>query len=340
MVDVQQRKTTVQTRDVIVDTARGIACILLVLYHVIGFERTGLRLDDDEPIRKFNSMLVYLRMPLFTILSGYVYARRPFGGDWQAFVGGKAKRLLIPLLVVGTLFAVVQSLTPGTNGGLEGDDWLTIHIEPVQHFWYLEALFWVFLVVMGFERMGWLRRPAGAIAVLAVSGVVSSLVHPPRTLGFEGAVYLLPFFVFGVMVYRFRDEALRPRELAVGIPVAVVSLGFCVASVLDGGAQADRTSLVALVAGCSSGLVLLRSRFRVGWLARVGLYSYTIYLFHTFGTSAARIGLESIGVHLVALHLVVGLVAGISAPMILDLVVRNSSLARTMLLGRRRPGLS
>lgn len=341
MVNVQPvERIGPRTRDLTVDTVRGIACILLVTYHVIGFEKTGLRLADDEPIRQFNSMLIYLRMPLFTILSGYVYSLRPFAGDARSYVGGKAKRLLVPMLVVGTLFALVQSVTPGANGGLAGDGWRTIHIVPVAHFWYLEALFWVFLVVMALEHLGWLRRPSNAAAVLVVAAVFSAIVEPPRTLGLEGAVYLMPFFVFGVMAHRFRDRVGSGHALVVGIPVTVVSLGWCVASVVDLVPAVERTDLPATVAGCAAGLVLLRSGVRSVWLARVGLYSYTIYLFHTFGTSAARIGLEQVGVWALVPHLVAGVAAGIIAPILLDLAVRRSEIARTALLGRRRAELA
>ena len=53
-----------------VETLRGLACVLLVLYHVIGIDSsTGMRVEDG-PVRWLNDGLAYLRMPLFTFLSG------------------------------------------------------------------------------------------------------------------------------------------------------------------------------------------------------------------------------------------------------------------------------
>lgn len=98
-----------------IETLRGFACVLLVLYHVIGADPSnGLRVNEG-PVRLMNDALAYVRMPLFTFLSGMVYGLRPFGGDTRRFVIGKCRRLLIPMFVVGTLFAVVQALTPGAT---------------------------------------------------------------------------------------------------------------------------------------------------------------------------------------------------------------------------------
>lgn len=98
-----------------IETLRGLACLLLVLYHVIGADASlGLRVEDG-PVRWLNDGLAYLRMPLFTFLSGLVYGLRPFAGNSRAFLVGKVRRLLIPMLFVGTLFAVLQALIPGTN---------------------------------------------------------------------------------------------------------------------------------------------------------------------------------------------------------------------------------
>ena len=68
-------------------------------------------------------------MPLFAFLSGMVYALRPVAGDAQAFVGAKVRRLLVPMLSVGTLFAILQANTPGAN--FAGHDWALLHIRPV-----------------------------------------------------------------------------------------------------------------------------------------------------------------------------------------------------------------
>ena len=48
-------------------------------------------------------------------------------------------RLIVPVLTVGTLFAVVQAVVPGTNEKVT--QWHLLHLLPVAHYWFLEALF-------------------------------------------------------------------------------------------------------------------------------------------------------------------------------------------------------
>ena len=57
-----------------IDTLRAMACIALVSFHVIGNSATaGLELPDTHPLHMLNAMLVDMRMPLFSFLSGLVF---------------------------------------------------------------------------------------------------------------------------------------------------------------------------------------------------------------------------------------------------------------------------
>lgn len=184
------------SRHLDIDTLRGLACILLVSFHVIGMPDAGLRLPETHPLTRLNEMLVYIRMPLFSFISGYVYAMRPFQGHATEFLRGKTYRLLLPLLTMGTLFALLQSFTPGTNGSVE--NWWLLHIEPVGHFWFLQALFIIFVILMGLERSGLLAARGRFALVFAASLVLFSFADLPHYFAASGVVYLLPFFLGGL----------------------------------------------------------------------------------------------------------------------------------------------
>ncbi|MFZ4625773.1 MAG: acyltransferase family protein, partial [Rhodoferax sp.] len=150
-----------------IETLRGLACLLLVAYHMVGADPgNGLRLEDG-PLRWLNDGLAYLRMPLFTFLSGLVYGMRPFAGNSRAFLLGKTRRLLVPMLVVGTVFAVLQANIAGTHA--VAMPWYLLHIQPVGHFWFVESLFWVFLVIWALECRQWLQRLPASLGVLAAA---------------------------------------------------------------------------------------------------------------------------------------------------------------------------
>ena len=317
------------------DTLRGLACLLLVLFHVIGSDpSTGLRIADG-PLRVLNDGLVYLRLPLFTFLSGMVYGLRPFAGDSRAFLVGKARRLLVPMLFVGTLFALAQSLLPATNFGGAGGrdrDWLLLHIEPVAHFWFVESLWWIFVLTWGLERARVLATPGRLAAVWLLAAAVDLMIPGPRWFAVDGAIFLLPYFLGGLAASRFSlvPELGRPwpRALVAAIAaLAIVQLGIPVPN-------PDRHTLWILLAGIALCALGVGVRVEAPWLARVGASSYAIYVFHIFFTAAVRIGLEKGGVSMLPLQIALGVAVGLLGPMLVERLAQRRAVVSLLLLGQ------
>jgi fucose 4-O-acetylase-like acetyltransferase len=96
-----------------IETLRGLACLLLVLYHVIGPLGGGLKIDLGSPFRVLADSMVYVRMPLFTFISGYIYSIYKIrGNDFSAYFVGKVRRLIVPLFFVGIPFSLLQVVGP------------------------------------------------------------------------------------------------------------------------------------------------------------------------------------------------------------------------------------
>src|SRR3954467_4199218 len=87
-----------------VQTLRGVACLLLVAFHAIGSSSaSGLHVPDSSVYREFTNLFVHIRMPLFTFLSGLVYAYRPVRAGYELdFSAKKLRRLGVPLIVAST----------------------------------------------------------------------------------------------------------------------------------------------------------------------------------------------------------------------------------------------
>lgn len=313
-----------------VETLRGVACLLLVLYHVIGADASfGLGVQDGV-LRWFNDGLVYLRMPLFTFLSGLVYGFRPFAGDGRAFLLGKARRLLIPMLVVGTLFAILQTLTRGSSVLL--GPWYLIHLLPVAHYWFVESLFWVFVLVWALERLDFIAAPAGFGLILASTCALYLTVRGPHWLGIDGAIYLLLYFFVGLAASRFSLRTFLSRA-----PARMVLTLLAVGAVLLMGLPVpnpDRRTVLMLVAGVSWCLLLVSAGFVSRRLAWVGHYSFSIYLFHVFFTAFARLALTQLKVDELLFHILLGLVLGVAGPMVLERVVSRYRWPALLLLGK------
>lgn len=317
-------------RSMEIDTLRGIACILLVFFHTVGSTPTeGLRVPQGNWLQQFNEILVYFRMPLFSFISGYVYAFRPYQGNASGFVKGKIRRLLVPVLTVGTFYAVVQYLTPGANAAVE--NWWLLHIDPVGHFWFLEALFLIFLVVILLEYLKILSTVTGFALVWGVSAVLFGAPEFPNYFAARGALYLMPFFLAGLACKRFEIGGHTARFLA---SVALIG-GLAVVILLpEHMQQADALAALASVAiGVSAGLLLLRSGWRSTSLAYIGGYSFAIYLLHVFFTAASRIFFNAAGLDDFRMLVLPGLAAGIFGPIVAAMVIGRSATLNQWLLG-------
>jgi len=313
-----------------IQSLRGLACILLVLYHVVGDSpSSGLRVSDG-PVRWLNDGLAYLRMPLFTFLSGWVYALRPFQGDLATFMSGKARRLLIPMLFVGTIFALLQSLVPGSNAAVH--HWYLLHIEPVAHFWFVESLLWIFLGVALMDKWGNMAKPWGFVAWFVGSVVLYLTVGGPHILGIEGAIYLAPYFLLGLALSRFDAWAFITSK-----GVTLVLGGIALFAILRMGEpipNPDRKTIEMLLAGLCLCVLVLRLPLHGAWWAKVGAASYAIYIFHVFFTAASRIGTEKMGLSWLPLQLVVGGVMGVVGPMRLERWAGRRPISGFLMLGK------
>src|SRR5262245_49340482 len=71
--DALPRGVPPREKELAVETLRGAAIVLLVAFHAIGeFSNGGKAAGDTGFYSHFNYSLNYLRMPLFTVISGFI----------------------------------------------------------------------------------------------------------------------------------------------------------------------------------------------------------------------------------------------------------------------------
>jgi peptidoglycan/LPS O-acetylase OafA/YrhL len=321
-----------------VQTARGLACILLVAYHVVGNAVTnGLRVEQDSGWRILTLLFQHLRMPLFAFLSGYVYAYRPvIPGHALTFSMKKLKRLLIPLLVATTMFFAIQNLTPGVNAPpMDWSQMWRIYLFPYAHFWFLQALLLIFAFTLVADR--WMKNIWSYAVVLALLLAAHFLVKIGFTKNYfsiAGALYLAPLFVLGIGVNRFSGEFRKPALKRLSLVVVVLLWSVyaieCFQSPLDAPGRGTLLGTTLSIASCLAVIYWLPTS---RWLATLGAYSFSIYLYHVMFTAAARIVLTAIGDTGLPIHFVIGLAAGIAGPITFEIAIRKYPFARRAFLG-------
>ena len=277
-------------RDSRIDGVRGLACLLLVLYHVIGSTPDyGLRMDAGHPLRFLADGLSDIRMPLFAFVSGYVYQFNPARRDALAqFISRKTKVLLIPGLVAITVFFLLSNIV-GTSFSAPMSEFWKALLYPYSHFWFLQAIFLIFLL---FASLDSLLGPDHAIAILLVGSALYALDLVPGISFFSvnQAFWLLPFFAFGVVVHRTESLAELPGRKEWALCAATILIVAACKAWLSaqGLAPASRFNPLSLALGLSVSLMVFRSSDLWLAFAWMGRESFVIFLYHPIGSSAMR----------------------------------------------------
>jgi peptidoglycan/LPS O-acetylase OafA/YrhL len=332
----------VDGKDESIETLRGIAIALIVMLHCI--PEVGIA-SGHVGYDHFAYSFRLIRVPLFTAISGYIYAMHALTpGKLQPFVFGKVRRLLLPWVTVTLLTLALRGLAHVSDGHAQGD-LLQAFWMPIGHLWFLPAMLWVFLTVAVLEEYGWLATFRDWLVVCALAWTAAIFLQGSITaLAFSGYLLIFPFFLFGLGAKRFPAQLFAPRALTAYAILAVAGLG--IHQMIWFGAakltEVEYNVLVLVTVYATQGLIF-RHRRAYGPLARLGHYSYPIYLFHLIAIGVAvRVAqaIQATNEHaLFALKLAFGL----ALPLLATLAVSRVPLLNLVLLGeprgRRQHGL-
>jgi fucose 4-O-acetylase-like acetyltransferase len=331
-------------RNMSIDSLRGIAILLMVAGHVIGSgPDRGMGVADNSAWRYFSVGLEDIRMPLFAALSGYVYTLRPVGRPslLQGLIKGKARRLLVPLVTVGTLFFFMQVLIPGTNSNPELVDFWKVYVYGIEHLWFVQATFLIFLVVGLLDAYDVLKSLQRWCLAMICSSLVFILVTIPSdfdVFSLTGAFRLLPFFLLGSGLNKFSATMAARPVLFVSILGFVAFYTVRVMTIANGDVgESPETRTLTLVVGIFAVtiLMLLRGRIASSAMAWLGQYSFGIYLLHVFGSAGTRMLLGKVGIEGEIPVFVICMLAAVGLPILFERTFGRIGFISWGILGQR-----
>ncbi|MFT5249417.1 MAG: glucan biosynthesis protein C [bacterium] len=328
-----------------IETLRGLAILLVVVGHVIGSAADGgMKVDNDSFLRYFyDTFIDCLQMPLFTIIAGWVYSLKPATyKKSKIFFVKKAVRIIVPMFVVGVCYFLLQYVTPGTNKKENLLDLWKLLLFPYTLFWYLYSLFVVFVVIALVDVFGKMNTVKNWLLIFCLTVVlllIRDYVIPyesPNYFSYKGALYLLPCFILGVGLNRFKIF-FQKKIIIYLTPILLVT---CVIiqqlswfGLID--YVVHKNTTVGLILGFTGTIMLLSSRIKVNWLIWFGIFAYSIYLFHAFGTAAGRIISSSLNIDSKIVIFIMSLTAGVLLPILTDKILERFKLTRILFLGKQ-----
>jgi fucose 4-O-acetylase-like acetyltransferase len=309
-----------------VDRAKGIGIILVVFGHVAdGVFRAGIPFPRTV-FGPLYAAIYSFHMPLFFLLAGLF-----FYGSWTRrgtamLIRSKLDTLAYPYL----LWSVVQgsievAASRYTTHHASFDSVLALLWHPRQQFWFLYALFFVFVLACFVCALVPRKWHGFVVLLAAVAFVIRAAV--PHVGPFY---YLAAESVFFFMGMILREWLQRPGIRATAaLPLTTVAfLGVQLAYALyrNDLPQLPQGIMDLAVALVSISLVIVLSMVAlppVGrWLFVLGQHSLAIYLMHTIFAAGTRIVLAKfLGIERLDVHLIAGTTLGLGIPLLCARVV-------------------
>lgn len=261
-----------------VDTGRGIAIILVVLYHSTNWlAGTGLDLATWANI---SVILSSLRMPLFFVLSG-LFAAKWLSSDWRSLFRVKILLFAWVFAIWSTIGMVVQ-LTGLHVAGQQVNvkagvrDLLLSPLVPRFELWFIWALVVCFIVAKATRKVPWIIQ----LAVTGIGSAVALTIWLNVTTGLTGSAKFYFFFLVGLYLRSaiiWYAAASRWLHAAVLVAWGVLSIALFNLGLRD----VPGVYFLNCVIGIFAGVALSRFLTKAEFLQRFGRKTLPIYLAHT-----------------------------------------------------------
>jgi len=274
--------------DLHADTLRGIAIILVLFVHISAY-------GSFDNMREELNLIVYLfqniRLPLFTVLSGFFFVKlRNRELSKEKFFSKKIRNLLIPLYVVISIELILSIVL---NIGEASAPIYRYFIYPFDHYWFIQAILIIFTFHFFLSKISnsLLFNALIFIFALAIFFILPGSEYNTNFFSFSGAVYLYPYFVLGTLMPAISNFVRNKNISALLLFISLLLLAFQYAfhSNSDINELFHKRSIMGLVSGMIFTTTLFCIDFEVKMLAKIGKYSFPIYLYQVFGNKLGYI---------------------------------------------------
>ena len=322
-------------RQVWVDNVKVIACILVVLCHFVQSMVKSNIIGDYYIIDSINKAIYYFHMPLFFICSGYLYQKFSKVYTFKSWGRNVLKKFLalgIPYFTFATFSWAIKVVFSSQVNNQAGGFVDNIFLNPVSPYWFLYALFFIFVFTPSFK----------SIKVARVSIVLAVLLRIALIL-LRGHLALVPYFVIKIMEYELwfvigmyialANIDIKAMSNKKYFNIAVVcGILFVIFSTLVAIFNIDYEILGVLLGALACFAVV----FVIGYIYRnneqnaffefMTKYTMPLFLMHTIFAATLRSLLFKIGIQSSFLHILLGLIITFAGPIIAGIIMKKTKI--------------
>lgn len=309
------------SRNIFVDELKGFACLLVVLDHVLLGLENAMGYENVPFIARFmEDYIGKFHVALFMFLSGFVFMIT--GGPCQK--GSRVKTLAykivnlgIPYLFFSIVYIVLNSLmSSSVNKAFSSRDILDLWRTPVAQYWFLYALIWIFIIYIVLSK--WLK-PKYVTVFLFLIYCIFSFNHISFSL-LGSAMSVGVVFGIGMSV-----KDISVDRIPTGVRTGVLIVQMLISGILicEMVPMHHFYQLIGIVGSLAFVSLVDKLESIKRFLLYICKYSFPIYLLHTIFTSAVRIVMIKVGIDIYPLHVFVGMLIGVTIPVIVGIISDN-----------------
>ncbi|WP_261462287.1 acyltransferase family protein [Serratia proteamaculans] len=308
-------------REAWVDYAKGIGIILVVFGHVNrGLYSAGIHLSESF-YQLTDSVIYSFHMPLFFFLSGLFFVQSLDRKGKNRFLISKIDTIVYPYIIWSLLQGTVEIvLSRYTNNSASLKDLIGVFTHPRAQFWFLYALFMVFVLATLLYNKNKFNYILPALIIIS-AGLYIYQDNLTKAFHFGYITSFMIFFLLGALAIHYSAAiakigiASSLAAMCTFVLIEWVFHGYLGMTYTDYGLYSMILAITAITfIVCLS---VLLAKADISWLRRLGELSMVIYLMHILAASGLRIVLvKLLHVNNWSAHIIVGTLFGLIAPMI------------------------
>lgn len=331
-----------EKREEWIDNTKLFACILVVIGHLLqGLNKADIQWNNNL-YEYINNFIYIFHMPLFMCLSGYLYAKLTKISnikEYGLFIKKKFINLSIPYVVFYVEYVIINMIFANSVNSQKGiQDILNILTNPMPPFWFLYALFLIFVIVPIVEKI-YQRKTYLVFAVFVLLHLLEIFVKTP--------IYAINIVCqYGVYFYLGKVVLENVKRIDTGIKMSISNivifniLGFTYSYIVKEQIFNIR-GLLPIIQFLLAiyGTIVSIQFFRlienklvyckiINFMSK---YTFSIYLMHTMFSAGIRIVLLKLGIYNFYIHFILGLIMGMVMPILVTIILEKTKYGEIIL---------
>lgn len=294
-------KTTKGTHLAHLDFLRGLCVLTVVVFHCYAFLTHGHFPAMRETYLQFDRINycgpIVVAMPLFTFISGFLYAYLRNLGKYSKdlpFLKNNIKRLLLPYIFFVVLFSITMEIQHTDFITITNHTWHRIVYGNYIHLWYLPILFWCFIIIRLYERFSISKI---SLLIFLISALIVACVIPfsDTIFNIQSVAQWFYWFLLGYTYFKYRDYfqllfSNRNRRIIMFLFACICEIGLILYLGFPYYKRAYHASEVIIVSIFIIAIFIivedltksetLKKVFTSKIVKSVSKYSFGIYIFH------------------------------------------------------------